>query len=747
MPLFYHIFKKSTALSLQTAKTVEYLTKMNYNENKSRSGFLVLLNEKNGSVQMMTQPLDNPRYFLNRELSWLEFNQRVLAQALSPDNPVFEQMKFLSITSTNLDEFFMIRVASLRDQVRAKYKRPDAAGLTPKEQLKRIGERAHQMMEELYRIYRENLLPELCRNKIRILHPAELSREQFEEMTRYFEHEVYPVLTPMAADKSRPFPLILNKSLNLGVLLEGSDEEPVFATVQVPSVLPRMVPLQTSGEGRDFVLLEDVIQMHLGRLFEGKQILCAYPYRITRNADLTLEEEEAEDLLQEIKKSLRKRKWGSVIRLEVYHQINEHLLGILQERLEVDDDEIYYINGPLNLDFLMKQLYSIPGFDDLRYTPFVPAVPGAIMEHDSAFECMKQEDILLYHPYESFVPVVRFLEEAASDPNVLAIKQTLYRVSGNSPIVSALARAAEAGKQVTALLEVKARFDEENNIHWGDRLEKAGCHVIYGLAGLKTHSKITLVVRREKDGIHRYVHLGTGNYNDVTAKIYTDYSLFTCDEQIGEDATAFFNTLTGYAVPPEMGKLVAAPMRLREYLARLIEAERQHALRGEHAEIFAKMNSLVDPALIEALYAASNAGVKIRLLVRGICCLIPGIKGVSENIEVHSIVGRFLEHSRIYYFHNGGDTRLFLSSADMMPRNMDRRVELLFPVESASIKERIVKDFELYWEDTAKTLVMGPDGSYTYRNPEPYINAQELLIVDRAEEEAAFEAKSGGAPT
>ncbi len=680
----------------------------------------------------MSDHYDNPSYYTNRELSWLEFNHRCMMEALHSNNPVFEQMKFLSITSTNLDEFFMIRVASVRDQLQAGYKRPDASGLTPELQLKRIGKRTHQMMSDMYRIYRDHILPELCKNHIRILHPDELSRKQKHQLALFFEHEVYPVLTPMAADSSRPFPLILNKSLNLGVLLKGEDGQPVFATVQVPSVLPRMIKLPSDGPDTDFILLESVISLNIGRLFEGWEVISCTPYRITRNADLSFEEEGAEDLLQEIKRSLRMRKWGSVIRLEIDHEVDARMLGILRRELEITEDEIFRIHGPLNLDFLMKQLYGIPGFDHLRYRPYIPEVPDVFRNYKSIFDCISHGDVLLHHPYESFLPVVKFLEEAASDPQVLAIKQTLYRVSGNSPIVNALAKAAEAGKQVTVLLEVKARFDEENNIQWGLRLEKAGCHVIYGLPGLKTHSKITLIVRREQQSMKRYVHLGTGNYNDVTAKIYTDYSLFTCDEQIGSDASAFFNTLTGYSAPPEMNKLVSAPVRLRPYLTRLIENERQNALRGEHGEIFAKMNSLVDTNLIQELYRASSAGVKIRLLVRGICCLRPGIKGVSENIEVHSIVGRFLEHSRVYRFHNGGQPELYLSSADMMPRNMDRRVELLFPVETEHLAQRIMQDMEVYWEDTAQTSLLNSDGLYHKLTPDKqhYFNAQENMILD-----------------
>ena len=687
----------------------------------------------------MGDRFDNPSYYINRELSWLEFNSRVMMQALNPGNPVFEQMKFLSITSTNLDEFFMIRVASVRDQLHAGYKKLDAAGLTPKKQLSLISRRTHILMDEMYGIYRNSILPELSRNDIRFLHPSELEEGQVEKLSRYFETEIFPVLTPMAVDSSRPFPLILSKSLNIGLLLEGKDDEPVFATVQVPSVLPRLIDISDpDGEGKDFVLLEDVIAMHIGQLFDGRKIIACNPYRITRNADLTFDEEEAEDLLAEIKRSLRMRKWGSVIRLETDYNVDDRLLSVLKKELEVSKDEIYFINGPLNLDFLMKELYNTPGYETLRYHPLVQGSSVQFGEDLDPFELVKQRDILLHHPYQSFGPVVKLLEYAAADPNVLAIKQTLYRVSGHSPVVSALAKAAEAGKQVTVLLEVKARFDEENNIQWGLTLEKAGCHVIYGLPGLKTHSKITLVVRRENGATKRYVHLGTGNYNDVTAKIYTDYGLFTCDEQIGQDATSFFNTLTGYSVPFAMKKLISAPTQLRPFLTNLIDKATDCAKTGKRAEIFIKMNSLVDTELIERLYRASCAGVKIRLLVRGICCLRPDLEGVSENIEVHSIVGRFLEHSRVYYFDYDGQTELYLSSADMMPRNMDRRVELLFPVEDQAIAARILDEMKLYWTDTAQTSVMYEDGTYhsLADTADTLLNAQEILLRRYAGEAA-----------
>lgn len=676
----------------------------------------------------MHKSFENTEYFTNRELSWLEFNHRVLMEAVNPNNPVFEQMKFLSITCSNLDEFFMIRVASVRDQLRAGYEKKDDSGLTPKEQLKKISSRAHKMMKNICEVYKDHILPELNKNGIRILKPADLSQKQQEFLKKYFMDEVYPVLTPMAADMSRPFPLLLNKSLNIAVLIKDNDEK-LFATVKVPTVLKRMIELPSKPDKRDFILLEDVIIDNIQSIFNGLEITAVAPYRITRNADLSIDEEEAADLLQEIKKSLRMRKWGSVIRLEIMENPHPYLLKVLKKSLEVTEDEIYYADSPINFDFLMKQLYDIDGFDNLRYEPYTPNYPKWIKDSDNIFDLIKRRDFLLHHPYDSFYPVLRLLEEAAKDPNVLAIKQTLYRVSGNSPVVKALSKAAEAGKQVTVLLEVKARFDEENNINWGSKLEKAGCHVIYGLHGLKTHSKITLVVRREEDGVKRYLHLGTGNYNDVTAKIYTDFSLFTAEEKICNDATAFFNTLTGYSVPPKMEKLISAPVMLRSEFERLIKREIENAKKGKKAEIFAKMNSLVDQGMIKLFYEASSVGVKIRLIVRGICCLKTGIKGVSDNIEVHSIVGRFLEHSRVYEFENDGNREVYLSSADMMPRNLNRRVELLFPVENKEIADNIMNIMELYWSDNCQTSILN-GYKYTKRETgEIAVNAQQELIV------------------
>lgn len=679
--------------------------------------------------------------FFNRELSWLEFNQRVLDQAKAESedaarrHPVFERMKFLSIASSNLDEFFMIRVASINDQYLAGYKKPDPSGRTPRMQLEQISARVGDMVDEMYRVFRQQILPELRKSGIRLLADGQLSDAQREYLDEYFEQQVYPVLTPMAVDSSRPFPLILSKSLNLGVLLEDDEEpdEPSFATVQVPSVLDRVVylPREDGDEGVQAMLLEQVISRKVGKLFPGRKVICCYPYRVTRNADMTIDEEGAEDLLREIEKSLKQRKWGAAIRLEIDHRADKRLLDTLRDALEVEPGFIYSIHGPLNLDFLMKSLYKLdyPELKYPRYTPrrlarpetrqsahgFTPIEAGAQPSHAEApgmFERIAAGDILMYHPYDSFEPVIDLIRQAARDPDVLAIKQTLYRVSGDSPIVAALMEAAENGKQVTALLEVKARFDEENNIHWGKRLEQTGAHVIYGLVGLKTHSKITLIVRREQGRIRRYVHLGTGNYNDVTANIYTDHGLMTCREDIGEDASAFFNMLTGYSEQTRLHKLVAAPHMLRERMMALIRRETEAARSGQRAGIFMKMNSLLDERIISALYEASCAGVRVRLIVRGICCLVPGVPGVSDNICVRSIVGRYLEHSRAFIFRNSGNEEVYLGSADMMPRNLDRRVELIFPVEDPALRMRIKKLLRAQWRDNVQARELAPDGRY-----------------------------------
>ncbi len=655
-------------------------------------------------------------YYVNRELSWLMFDERVLGEATDTSNPLMERLKFLSITASNLDEFFMVRVASLIDMQHAKYSKRDIAGMTIDEQLDAIADKTHDLVDMQYFVLMHTLLPLMESEGINLITKhEELTDEQAAYVDRYFEEEVYPVLTPMAVDSSRPFPLVRNKTLNIGALIskKGEDEHD-FATVQVPGGLDRIVEIKNSDDKpgpRSFILLEEVIERNMPKLFLNYDVVCAYPYRIMRNADLTIDEEEAADLLKEIERQIKRRQWGEVIRLEVADDIDPALMKILKKELSVGEDNIYRIAGPIDLTFLMK-MYSLDGFDHLKTALHVPKAVPEISDGNDIFESIRMHDILMHHPYQTFDPVIDFVKSAAKDPDVLAIKQTLYRVSGNSPIIAALAEAAENGKQVTVLVELKARFDEEHNIVWARMLEKAGCHVIYGLVGLKTHCKITLVVRREEDGIRRYVHLGTGNYNDSTAKLYTDIGLLTCSEQIGEDATAVFNMLSGYSEPLYWNRLAVAPLWLKDRFLHLIDREAANARDGKRSHIVAKVNSICDKEVIEALYAASCAGVKIELIVRGICCLKPGIKGVSENITVRSIVGDYLEHSRIFYFENAGNREVYCGSSDWMPRNLLRRVEIMFPILDESLRERVIYILATLLADSVKARIELPDGTY-----------------------------------
>lgn len=680
-----------------------------------------------------------PEYFYNRELSWLSFNYRILGEAQDKSIPLLDRLKFLSITASNLDEFYMVRVASLKDMVHAEYDKKDIAGMTPAKQLEEISKVTHEFMNDQYRTYNNSLIPALKKEGIAILsHYEDLSRKQAKFVDDYFKSEVYPVLTPMAVDSSRPFPLIRNRSLNIGAILKmkttaagasgnghfrelyithngakkdgASDTD--FATVQVPSGLPRVVEIPSEdGFDRTYIMLEQIIERNIHRLFMNYEVLCAFPYRVMRNADLTIEEDEAADLLMEIEKQIKRRQWGEAIRLQVEAGIDKKLLKVLKKELHIKEEDIFHINGPLDLTFLMK-LSGMEGYDELKVPKYTPQQPKWLNSEDNLFTQIRDHDVLLHHPYETFDPVVNFVREAAKDPDVLAIKQTLYRVSSHSPIIASLAAAAENGKQVTVLVELKARFDEENNIIWARKLEQAGCHVIYGLVGLKTHSKITLVVRREEDGIRRYVHLGTGNYNDSTAKLYTDMGLLTCNKAIGEDATAVFNMLSGYSEPAVWNKLAVAPLWLRDRFTEMIHRETDFAKAGKKAFIKAKMNSLCDAKIIASLYEASAAGVQIELVVRGICCLKTGIPGVSENIHVRSIVGDFLEHSRIFYFHNNGHEEVYMGSADWMPRNLDKRVEILFPVEDETLKQEVIHILDIQLQDTLKAHIMQPDGTY-----------------------------------
>ncbi len=663
---------------------------------------------------------DQPDNFTNRELSWLEFNQRILGEARDRKNPLFERMKFLSITASNLDEFFMVRIASLKDMVNAGYQKKDIAGMTAQEQLRALNEKMQAFCEKQYTTYNRALLPKLSEEGLEIISFSELSEKEMDFLEEYFHKNIYPVLTPMAIDSSRPFPLIQNKTLNIAALIKSRNKDKKekkeydIATVQVPSVLPRVILLpQKDGPKRKcrVILLENVIEHYLDVLFLNHEIICSAPYRIMRNADLSIDEDDAEDLLKEIEKSLKMRQWGEVIKFEYEERMDKRLVKYLKKQFKVHSCDMYAFNGPLDLTFLMK-CYGIEGFEDLKEAPYIPQKNKKLRADKNIFNQIRKGDVLLHHPYESFDPIVAFIKQAAEDENVLAIKQTLYRVSGHSPIIAALAQAAENGKQVTVLVELKARFDEENNINWARKLEKAGCHVIYGLVGLKTHCKIALVVRREADGIRRYVHLGTGNYNDSTAKLYTDTGMFTCRNAVGEDATAVFNMLSGYSEPANWNQLIVAPIWMKKRFLEMIARETQNAKEGKPARIIAKCNSLCDRKIILALYEASCAGVQIDLIVRGICCLVAGKPGVSENIRVRSIVGTFLEHARIFYFYNDGNEEVYMGSAAWMPRNLDRRVEIVFPVEAPDLKEKAKHILDVQLRDTLKAHCLLEDGTY-----------------------------------
>lgn len=649
--------------------------------------------------------------YINRELSWMDFNARVLEEAFKKENPIMERVRFLAITASNLDEFFMVRVAGVKEQVNSNYRGEDPSGLTPEKLLPLLTEKIRVFNEKQYSCLHRSILPVLRKNGITLLHPDEMSDTQKRFVSDYFDKVLFPVLTPLAVDTSRPFPLLANKSLNVAVRLKREDES-YFAVVQVPSILSRFLQVP-SAEGKTFVLLENVIIYKLGELFESSDIRSACPFRITRNADLDIDEE-SEDLLIEIQKSIKKRRRGKPVRLEILQRCDAETRDFLVEMLDITTDEIYEESGPLDLTFLSK-FASLPDFEALCFKPLTPVYPPAdFWGCDDIFAAIREKDRMVHHPYESFETVVNFVWQAAKDENVLAIKQTLYRVSGHSPIVAALIKAAENGKQVTVLVELKARFDEENNIIWAKKLEEAGCHVIYGLTGLKTHCKILLVVRRDEDGIRRYVHMGTGNYNDSTAKIYTDIGIFTCKEPYGTDASSLFNVLTGYSLPPDYNRFAVAPHGMRAFFERMIEKEIENSLHDLPCGITAKVNSLVDPQMIELLYKASRAGVPIRLIVRGICCLIPGLPAISENITVHSIVGRQLEHSRIFRFENAGSPKIYMGSADWMQRNLDRRVELVFPIEDADLKERAFSILNIMLNDNINTRVMQSDTTYSH---------------------------------
>jgi polyphosphate kinase len=670
--------------------------------------------------------------YINRELSWLAFNERVLEEAADPTTPLLDRAKFAAIVASNLDEFFMVRVAAVQHDLWEGRTEPDLAGLTPAEQLAAIGERAHALFDALYRLTSEELLPALADAGIRILSWSELDEARQRALGDHFRTAILPVLTPLAIDQSRPFPLLSSLTLNLALRLEGmpGESDCRLAIVQVPAGLARLVP---AGAPASFVLLESLVAAHAGLLFPGQTVLESAAIRLARDAELELDDEGGRTQLEAVERELRQRRRNDVIRLELSEHASTDLIESLTRQLDIAPADVYVARGPLDLRFLMS-LAELPGMDALRDAPHQPASAMAGVNDADLFSLLDERPLLLHHPYDSYDPVVALIAQAATDPDVLAIKQTLYRTSIGSPIISALQRAAEHNKQVTVLVELTARFDEERNIHWARALEEAGAHVIYGVRGYKTHAKICLIVRRSPQGLKRYVHLGTGNYNERTARIYTDFSLLTTSQAIAEDATAVFNALTGYSDPPRLHKLTMAPTGLRQRFRRLIEREARRARAGQPAEIVAKMNSLTDREIVDALYAASQDGVTISLNVRGICVLRPGLRELSDNIQVVSIVDRFLEHSRIYCFLNGGDEDVYLSSADWMTRNLDTRVELMFPIEHPDHKAKLIYALRAMFRDNVKARRLSADGTYERRTPRP--DEAPFRVQDHLQDEA-----------
>ena len=665
---------------------------------------------------MTTAAALSPQLFINRELSWLAFNERVLAEASDPSVPLLERVKFTAITASNLDEFFMVRVAALKREIEDEDTAPDLSGMTPAQQLASVHDRAREMMGSLYELAHRELLPGLATHDIRLKSWAELDATRQAGVTAFFRDAVQPILTPLAIDVSRPFPLLSSLSLNLAVRLEPApdDTDPRLAVVQVPSGLARLVPVAAPGDIA-FVLLEDVIRAHLSQLFPGQQIREVTVIRLARDAEMEFDDEGGRPHIELVERELKRRRRSDIVRLEVEAAASAAMVDLLRQQLDIEPIEVYCVPGPLDLRVLMG-LTELPGFDELRDPPFQP-VNSLTDDRPDMFALLDGRDLLLHHPYDSYEPVLALLKQAADDPDVLAIKQTLYRVSVGSPLIASLQRAAEAQKQVTVLVEVTARFDEERNIRWARALEAAGAHVIYGIRGYKTHAKICLIVRRSPQGLKRYVHLGTGNYNERTARLYTDFGLMTSARAICDDASAVFNAITGYSDPPRLKKLAMAPTGLRRRFLKLIERERRRAEAGLPAEIVAKMNSLIDAEIIAALYAAATAGVTIKLAVRGICALRPGVPGTSERIEVVSIVDRFLEHARIYYFHNAGEEELYLASADWMTRNLDKRIELLFPVENPDHRRTVLTVLRSMFRDNVKAWTLQADGTYRRRTP------------------------------
>jgi polyphosphate kinase len=698
----------------------------------------------------MTEPvvdLTSPFLYINRELSLLEFQRRVLEEAWDETKPLLERIKFLAIFGSNMDEFFMVRVSGIRKMVEAHIMEISPDGMTPPDQLAAIRKLSQELLSEARQYYQRKLVPKLDKEGIHIIDYQKLNKTQKERADTYFKEVIYPVLTPLALDPGHPFPHISNLSLNLAIVIRDKKGNEKFARLKVPDTLPRLLPIKRSSGGvrKDgtiphqhfFVWLEQVIAANLHDLFPGMEVTAAHPFRIVRDADIEIQELEADDLLETMQQNIRKRKFGSVVQVAVYESMPENIRELLVDNLEVSRNDVYVLDSPLGLSGLW-QLYNNVERHDLKDIPYKPRIPKALKRVAIAtdiFEVIKNENVLVHHPYDSFNPVVDFLNAAARDPQVLAIKQTLYRVGTNAPVVEALLEAAERGKEVAVLVELKARFDEESNIGWARALEEVGVHVVYGLVGLKTHCKVTMVIRQEGDGIRRYLHLATGNYNALTSRIYEDIGIFTCDENMGADATDLFNYLTGYSTKQEYRKLLVAPVSLRKKLEKLILREIEHVQQGRKARLIFKVNSLVDPQMIQLLYQASQAGVQVDLLVRGMCCLRPGIKGVSENIRVTSIVGRYLEHSRLFYFHNDGKENIYLGSADLMPRNLDHRVEVVFPVESKDqihhLRHHVL---ETYLKDNTRARILQSNGTYTRLIPEAgkeMVDVQEKFMSSR----------------
>lgn len=664
--------------------------------------------------------------FFNRELSWLEFNFRVLEEALDESIPLLERTKFLAIFSSNLDEFFMVRVAGIKDQINVDYTKKDPSGLSPAQQFEKISSRTHELVNIQYHCLRESIVPELEKEGIQFITWDRLSEENQIYFQEYFDESISPVLTPMAYDQGRPLPALINRRIYLFIQLQKGKQQKL-AFVEIPQNLPRFI--QVKGFSETFIILEEIIKNNLNKLFRGYEVVGANLFRFTRNADLSLDEEGAEDLLTAIERELRKRKTGNVVRVEMEKSFPEEGKEFFKMEFDVEEEDFYEIDGLMDLTTLFR-LSGLSGYNHLRYPPFQPVSHFRLRNKRDIFREVDKKNLLMHHPFDSFDCVIRFLQQAADDPNVLSIKQTLYRVSGESPVIKALIKAAENGKNVTVLVELKARFDEEANINWARELERAGCHVIYGLVGLKIHCKALLVIRNENGIIKRYCHLGTGNYNDKTAELYTDLGFFTTDEVIAADMSELFNVITGFSQPQSWRKLLIAPLNMRQTMIKMIEEEAKASSKTNPGRIIAKMNSLVDKEIIEKLYEASQKHVQIDLIIRGICCLVPGVEGVSENIRVISIVGRFLEHTRIFYFQNSGNSRYYLGSADWMPRNLNRRIESIFPVEDKESQDTIKKILAIYLSDNTKSRLMQSDGTYIrkYSSDSPKVDSQQVFM-------------------